>query len=480
MRVGSCTQRLRLPSCAPCVHLRALSTRPASVMDTALFGGSHGHLERQGSFGGISRKHPDYVAAVFANPLARSAVMFDFKPLIYRTDGGLTKLARIPVQGIKDIYGTRSVIVLGGERVEPTAASSMCPVFDAPLLAFDATQEFSSASEAIESLAAHCPPGHTASFVDSRELLMAPATPRDGIDSNTDYFALAPDRLPWSIPFHDAAVMGLARSLLVWSSKSKFCGRCGSTMTPVEGGVKKLCSGDKLSAGGTESERQALPAPAVAQQASKPSTRSGCGEQSYPRTDPVAITLVLNSSRTRALLGRGKAFPAGLYSCLAGYLEPGETVEEAAVREVQEEAGVAVRPSDVRYVGSQPWPVGRGATVFGQLMLGAVAVARNDNGRSLAAGDQDPAITVDPEELADARWFDRSEVEAALRLHYRGYTHSAGTDGTGTGSGNDHDKPGGLLAAASAPSLKVPGPFAIAHNLMRAWVRDELPELPKL
>jgi 8-oxo-dGTP pyrophosphatase MutT (NUDIX family) len=100
-------------------------------------------------------------------------------------------------------------------------------------------------------------------------------------------------------------------------------------MLPVEGGVKRACGGHP---------------------AAHP-PRAGCGERAYPRTDPVVIALVLSADGARALLGRGRSFPPGVFSCLAGYLEPGETLEQAVVREVAEEAGVSLEPARVASAG---------------------------------------------------------------------------------------------------------------------------------
>ena len=146
---------------------------------------------------------------------------------------------------------------------------------------------------------------------------------------------------------------------------------------------------------------------------------TACGAQHFPRVDPVAIMLVEHDGRL--LLGRNTRFPPGSYSALAGFVEPGETIEEAVAREVFEEAGVRVR--DVRYVASQPWPFPS------QLMIGCHALADDD------------ALAIDTTELEDARWFSREETAAMIvRRH-----------------------PQGLIT---------PPPSAIAHHIIRAWVED--------
>jgi NAD+ diphosphatase len=143
-----------------------------------------------------------------------------------------------------------------------------------------------------------------------------------------------------------------------------------------------------------------------------------CAAEHFPRTDPVAIAAVVRGDR--CLLGRGPGWPDTMYSALAGFVEPGETIEEAVRREVCEESGVVV--GAVRYVKSQPWPFPS------SLMIGCIAQAETEE------------LTIDRTELVDARWFSLDEIRAAL----------AG-------------KPGPLF---------VPPPFAIANHLIRAWVEE--------
>ena len=139
--------------------------------------------------------------------------------------------------------------------------------------------------------------------------------------------------------------------------------------------------------------------------------------QHFPRTDPVVIMLAIDGER--CLLGRSGRFAANSWSCLAGFVEPGETIEEAVRREVREEAGVVV--GNVKYFRSQPWPFPS------SLMIGchARAISRE--------------ITVDRNELEDARWFSRAEVAA-------------------------------MLVGRHPHGLTTPPPVAIAHHLIRAWV----------
>lgn len=185
----------------------------------------------------------------------------------------------------------------------------------------------------------------------------------------------------------DLAIYGGARSLVDWHARHRFCARCGAPTKLVKGGWQRHCD--------------------------------GCGADHFPRTDPVTIMLVEHEDSL--LLGRQPRFPPKMYSALAGFVEPGETIEEAVAREIHEEAGVRVR--DVRYIASQPWPFPS------QLMIGCTSVA------------DDPELTIDTTELEDARWFTRAELEEA---------RTAGDAGT--------------------ELLYFPRPFAIAHHLIAWWL----------
>lgn len=183
-----------------------------------------------------------------------------------------------------------------------------------------------------------------------------------------------------------AALGALAQavSMLAWHAESRFCGRCGGTTTMRGGGARRFCA--------------------------------ACDKDLFPRTDPVAIMLTVTPQR--CLLARGRHFLPGMYSCLAGFIEPGETLEDAARRETLEETGI--RTGRVAYHASQPWPFPH------SLMLGCFAEAL------------DETIARDETELEDCRWFSRPETQAML----------AGTH------------PEGLL---------VPPRGAIATHLIRAW-----------
>lgn len=160
----------------------------------------------------------------------------------------------------------------------------------------------------------------------------------------------------------DGGLMAYARGMVRWHQQNAFCGVCGAPTVMLEAGFLRRC------------------------------TDAECGQQHFPRTDPAIIVLVTHDDR--ALLGRQAKWDASWYSVLAGFVEPGESLEQAVRREVKEEAGITV--GDVRYDSSQPWPFPS------SLMIGFTAQAL-DAGISL--GDQ---------ELEDARWFTRAEIDAEL------------------------------------------------------------------
>lgn len=183
----------------------------------------------------------------------------------------------------------------------------------------------------------------------------------------------------------DAAVWGAVRSLNEWHNRHLHCGICGAATIPFRAGWGRRCG--------------------------------GCGAEHFPRVDPVVIMLA--EHRGRVLVARQPQYPQGRYSALAGFVEPGESIEEAVAREFMEEASLPV--SDIRYVASQPWPFP------GSLMIACLAEAATD------------AVTLDRTELEDAIWVDKAEVAAAM-------------------------------AGEAGARFEAPPPFAIAHTLFECWL----------
>ncbi len=190
-----------------------------------------------------------------------------------------------------------------------------------------------------------------------------------------------------SLGHEELATYGTARSLIDWHARHRYCARCGNPTMLAKGGWQRNC------------------------------TNEVCKAEHFPRVDPVTIMLVEHDGRL--LLGRQPRFPPRRLSTLAGFVEPGESIEEAVAREVLEEAGVSV--GKVSYVGSQPWPFPS------SLMIGCHAEALDD------------ALTIDRTELEEADWFSRDEVAAAMR-------------------GDDDAR------------FIAPPPQAIAHHLLKWWL----------
>lgn len=214
-----------------------------------------------------------------------------------------------------------------------------------------------------------------------------------GLDGDAPRFSPLPLTSPSGVAFGllgqleeaDAPLFACALTLANWHGRHAFCSACGHKTDVVRGGWSRSCP--------------------------------ACGAEHFPRCDPVVIMLAEHDGRL--LLGRQPHYPPGRFSALAGFVEPGETIEAAVAREIKEEAGIEI--ADVRYVASQPWPFPS------SLMIGCRARALDDR------------LTIDFTELDDARWFTRAEVAAAL----------AGDAGT---------------------AFLAPPRFAIARTLLEDWL----------
>lgn len=187
------------------------------------------------------------------------------------------------------------------------------------------------------------------------------------------------------VPEGELGLLAMAKSMLDWHSRHRFCANCGARTMVAHAGFRRDCP--------------------------------ACETQHFPRTDPVVIMLVTHGDK--CLLGRQSRFQPRTYSCLAGFLEPGETVEDAVRRETFEEAGIRV--GAVRYLASQPWPFPS------SLMIGCVGDAETVD------------IVIDKTELEDVRWFSKDDIGQML-------------DGT-------HEE------------FAAPSPIAIAHHLLLEWMR---------
>jgi NAD+ diphosphatase len=188
------------------------------------------------------------------------------------------------------------------------------------------------------------------------------------------------------LPETDTAILGQAKALIDWHQRHRFCPNCGTATNFADGGYRRICP--------------------------------HCAAEHFPRTDPVVIMLPVDGDC--CLVGHNKRFPGPLYSAFAGFVEPGETIEEAVKRELREEVNLAV--GTVTYHASQPWPFPSA------LMIGCYAQARSRD------------FVTDGTEIEAARWMSRDEVRARL-------------------------------ADAIDDGIKLPVPIAIAHHLIKDWAK---------
>jgi NAD+ diphosphatase len=186
------------------------------------------------------------------------------------------------------------------------------------------------------------------------------------------------------VSLKDAAIIGQAKALIDWHQRHGFCPRCGTPTKMMDAGYRRLCG--------------------------------KCHAEHFPRVDPVVIMLATHGDA--CLVGRGKQFPPGMFSALAGFVEPGETIEEAVRRELMEEASVQV--SEVSYYATQPWPFPS------SLMIGCFAKAESRDAKA------------DETEIAEIRWLDRSVARE-------------------------------LIEGKQMDGVRVPPPIAIAYHLIKAW-----------
>lgn len=188
-----------------------------------------------------------------------------------------------------------------------------------------------------------------------------------------------------TLPAMQANLASTARSIFEWHGSHQFCSKCGAQSDIAEAGWKRVCP--------------------------------SCQSEHFPRTDPVAIMLATHGDK--CLLGRQASWPAGFWSALAGFVEPGETVEQAAARELEEEAGIKADPTNAEYMFCQPWPFPS------SLMVGILIKADTTE------------ISVQQDELEAARWISREEARQVI--------------------------------AGTHPDIYAPPPLAVAHHLLKAW-----------
>jgi len=302
------------------------------------------------------RDKPDFLESQLNDPAARFVVIGRDRPVLKEGNGKFDPL-----------FTRTEAMALGDVRETVFLGLSQSPAGTEPVFAVLLDDEAISIVEAVSA----------DGLVDTRRQII----PGRADLAVRDLRSVTTEGL---LPAEQIGYLGQAKSVMYWHARHRFCSACGSPSNPAGSGWRRECP--------------------------------NCGAQHFPRTDPVVIMLAVSGDD--CLLGRSGRFGKGMYSALAGFLEPGETMEDAVRREILEESGI--RTGRVAYVASQPWPFPS------SLMMGCIAEALNRD------------ITVDLAELEDCRWFSRRDVELMLA----------------------HTHPDGYQA---------PNPIAIAHHLMRAW-----------
>ncbi|KAK4685415.1 NAD+ diphosphatase, partial [Tremellales sp. Uapishka_1] len=245
----------------------------------------------------------------------------------------------------------------------------------------------------------------------------------------------------------DAGIFAQARAMVDWNTRNKFCPACGSPTYSLWGGWKRNCTTALEPIEGKE--------PCF--------STKGLHNFAYPRTDPVIIMGILDATGEKMLLGRQKSWPKGMYSCLAGFIEPGESFEDAVRREVMEEAGIEVGP--VRYSSSQPWPYPSNIMVgcFGRAKDGQTIRLDLDN------------------ELEDAQWFSKDLIRSMLATEKpMSKEDLKKLDNQQSAALAPAEKKEGEVVETGVGITRVPPRTAIAGQLVHYWARGDLDLVSKL
>ena len=289
---------------------------------------------------GLRRREPEWIRARALDPASVFVPVWRSQNLVIEIEGGEPRAAVLTVEAIGSLFGG-----LSDSEIEEQLAHGQL-VF---LGLIDERAHFALDVSAIEA---------------PLETLRSPALAAAGIaDAAAGQIGVRfadLRQLAGRLERHEGALLALSRAMAYWHLRHRFCGMCGAPTRSEEAGHMRRC------------------------------TDQACQAMHFPRTDPAVIMLVTDGER--ALLGRNKNFVAGMYSTLAGFVEPGESLEDAVAREVREETAIEV--AAVHYHSSQPWPFPA------NIMLGFYAEAVSSE------------ITVDYGELEDARWFEREWLRA--------------------------------------------------------------------
>src|SRR5437660_12655296 len=309
---------------------------------------------------GLRRREPDWIRERVLDPASVFIPVWRNQNLVIEVEESEPRAASITVEGVISVFGEIGDI---DERLAHGYFGFLGGIDERAHFALDVS--------AIEA---------------PLEMVRSPALAAAGIAEAGVRFADL-RQLAGRLERREGSLLAFARAMLFWHSRHRFCGLCGSPTRSEEAGHMRRC------------------------------TDPACHTMHFPRTDPAVIMLVTDGDR--ALLGRNKNFVPGMYSTLAGFVEPGESLEDAVAREVREETAIEV--GAVHYHSSQPWPFPA------NIMLGFYAEATSTE------------ITVDYGELADARWFERDF----------------------------------LLSHADDDSFRLPRRDSIARRLLEDWLAGE-------
>jgi len=302
---------------------------------------SHRSLNRQDHL----RKNPDALNALWANPAARVVLIQQGLCLVTAASESNTKTAQ-----------TKNPSNEPFERLQKSASNKQTQLVANTRIAWQAvSQDWQGLSYSVGCNA------------DDAQIHPGVPTATQFADLRVCTAQLSAD---------DASLLAYAKGLSFWHSRTRFCSLCGSGLTNTSGGHVKQCSNDS------------------------------CNNLIFPRTDPAVIMLVTRVDKAgleHCLLGRNPVWPAGMYSTLAGFVEPGESLENAVIREVHEESGIEV--DNARYMASQPWPFPR------SIMLGFEARATSSD------------IKLNKDELEDAQWFTRDDLKTFGRWGDNNYRY---------------------------------------------------------
>ncbi|QBZ55516.1 hypothetical protein PoMZ_00415 [Pyricularia oryzae] len=366
------------------------------------------------------RDNRDFLQAAFAHPSARFLALDKLAPLVHTAEKSIAWITR---EDVAPVTGSGPFDKTEEDMINDFNSEESHPVII--LLGLDDKQKMTASDQDVfQHKDYKGTPYFAVDFTENQDVVTSLAS-REGLSFNQDQRSLG---------FNpgEAAIYGQARAVMAWNDRNPFCSQCGQKTLPVHAGAKRACPPTDM-AGGEKRDRKPC------------ASRGTVSNISFPRTDPTIIVAVVSADGTKVLLGRNKRWPKYWYSTLAGFLEPGESIEEATRREVWEESGVTV--GRVVLHSSQPWPFP------GSLMIGAIAQALPGDGEKIFLGN-------DPE-LEDAKWFPMAEVRKAL---------SSGVSNLGQSAPPEYVE----------GDLRVPPDTAIANRLMTAVVGGYNGAFPKI